>query len=75
MKLSDFLTAERLTSAEFAEQIGVSHKAVANWRRGARMPRPQVLTRIAAATRGQVTANDFLPPPEIVRPGLPAAAE
>lgn len=61
MKLADFLSDRKLTSAEFASMVGVSVKAVAKWRQGRRFPRAEVLERIHRATGGAVTANDFLP--------------
>lgn len=61
MKLASFLTSQKLTSAEFAEMVGVSAKAVTNWRQGNRFPRPEALDRIQRVTNGAVTAIDFLP--------------
>eukprot|EP01037_Dinobryon_pediforme_P020171 gene20171-20725_t len=62
MKINEFLKANNLTSAAFAERIGVSEKAVNNWRQGARVPRWDLLAKIHDVTNGAVTANDFLQP-------------
>ena len=59
MKLALYLTANKLTYAEFAKAVGASTFAVGKWARGDRLPRPDALSKIVAATRGQVTANDF----------------
>ncbi|MCO5092032.1 helix-turn-helix transcriptional regulator [Bosea sp. (in: a-proteobacteria)] len=59
MKLATYLTAQKLTHAEFAKAIGASTFAVGKWARGDRVPRPEAVAKIKAATQGQVTANDF----------------
>lgn len=59
MKLREYISAQRLTTAEFAKQAGASERAVIKWMRGERIPRPEMMARISAATKGKVTANDF----------------
>jgi len=62
MKLNDWLATREteISNSEFAERIGVSRQAVWRYRLGERMPRPDVISRIREATRGAVTANDFV---------------
>lgn len=61
MHLNDWLSNKTdLTNAEFAEAIGVSRQALWRYRLGERIPRPDVLTKIKRATKGAVTANDFV---------------
>lgn len=59
MTLDDWLTRTATKEEAFAAQIGTSQATVNRYRHGRRVPRPAVMARIAAATGGQVTANDF----------------
>ena len=59
MRLSQYLEANDLTLMEFAEKIGVSHQAVARYATGERIPRRNVMERIACVTKGLVQPNDF----------------
>jgi transcriptional regulator with XRE-family HTH domain len=84
MKLDDYLREHGLTSAEFAKLSGIMGKqSVHHYRHGLRFPTPANLRRIHDATKGAVTANDFLDqhiPPKAARRGgaakslLPEAA-
>lgn len=49
-----------LTAEQLGRAVGVTKWAVSGYERGRRYPRPITLERIAALTRGEVTANDFL---------------
>ncbi|MCX5571458.1 hypothetical protein [Kaistia nematophila] len=60
MKLADYLAAEKISHAAFADLIGVSQAAVTRYARGARFPHRVVLAKIKAATNGAVTFTDFL---------------
>lgn len=60
MRLSAYLAKHHLSYREFAELVGVSDEAVRRYVSGERFPMLDVLHRIAKATRGQVTANDFV---------------
>ncbi len=62
MKLSRFMSANKISDAELAASIGVSVGAVRKWRYGERTPRPAMLARIFEATNGAVSANDFMLP-------------
>ena len=58
MKLSDYMRANSLSRAEFAEKIEVSPEAVRRYLNG-RIPTSRVMEKIALATGCKVTANDF----------------
>jgi len=61
MKLSDYMRANRLTNAAFAEIIGsVGPSAVRKWRYGERYPRIEELVKIQQVTKGKVTPADFV---------------
>lgn len=62
MTLSDWLRQSRLSHDEFADRIGCDRSSVTRYVHGNRMPRPEVLRRIAEVTGGAVTANDFVAP-------------
>ena len=60
MKLSEFMAGQKIGDAEFARLIGVgSRMAVLRYRRGERIPRPDVMRRIVEVTQGQVGPADF----------------
>ncbi|MBP2228020.1 DNA-binding transcriptional regulator YdaS (Cro superfamily) [Azospirillum agricola] len=59
MTLDDWLTRTATKEEAFAALIGTSQAAVNRYRHGQRVPRPRVMARIAEATGGAVTANDF----------------
>lgn len=63
-QLEKYIADQRMTQAEFAEQVGCTQVSVSRWIAGVRMPRRGMLVRIIEATGGAVTANDFLPAPE-----------
>ncbi len=60
MKLEAYLTKNQKSIEEFAQEAGISAQAIYKYLRGERIPRKEFLTRMAAATGGEVTANDFL---------------
>lgn len=65
MKLSDFLTGNGVSPAEFAARIGVAEaKTVYRYLHGERIPSPEIMTRIWRETGGDVGPADFhdLPP-------------
>ena len=59
MRLLQYLSDGDLTYQAFAERIGVTQQAVARYASGERIPRREVMERIAYVTKGQVTPNDF----------------
>ena len=66
MRLADYLSANKLSAAEFAARIGVHRSTVSRWlepvREGGEVFRPSwdLLAKIRDATDGVVTANDFV---------------
>lgn len=60
MQLDDWLKAENLTEAAFAERIGVRQATVNRYRKGERYPDRRVMRRIMRETAGKVTPEDFL---------------
>lgn len=59
MKLSRYLTKHHIRSEDFANRIGMSVSSVEKYRRGVKIPRPDVVSRIRKATRGRVKAQDW----------------
>ena len=59
MRLRQYLSAHDISMAVFAERIGVSTQAVHRYLTGDRLPRPDVMMRIKAETRGAVQPNDW----------------
>lgn len=60
MKLAEYLEREGLTDAAFAALVRIDRSVVSRWRRGETRPDWCSLDRISAATRGEVTPNDFV---------------
>lgn len=60
MRLADYLSDHKIKDATFAAQIGVTRQAVGRYKFGERKPEWAILQRIAKATEGNVTPNDFL---------------
>ena len=61
MRLTQFLTEQRVPVPAFADRIGVSQAALYRYIAGARTPRRDVMQRIVAETAGAVQPNDFFP--------------
>lgn len=60
MKLSEYLSENNLTQADFARVVGESPQNIERYVNGKRKPSDEtVMQRIADATKGEVTANDF----------------
>jgi transcriptional regulator with XRE-family HTH domain len=62
MKLANFLSINGMSRAEFGKRILVHEDTVTRYLNKTRTPSPDVLSRIAKATAGAVTPNDFLLP-------------
>lgn len=73
MKLDEFLAVHSITERRFGCLIDVSQTSVNRYRSGHRVPRSSIMRRIAEATHGLVTPNDFFPPVE-APPTAPEAA-
>jgi DNA-binding transcriptional regulator YdaS (Cro superfamily) len=59
MDLRTWMSMNSVGSAALAVQLGVTVATISRWCAGRRHPRPADLRRIAEATGGKVTANDF----------------
>src|SRR5205807_3050901 len=62
MTLNDYLTANGLTDADFADLIRRDRTTVLRWRRGTTQPDWSGLQAVLNATGGAVKPNDFLEP-------------
>lgn len=60
MKLSDYLEAEGLTRAQFAERVPAHPVTVSKWCSLALRPSWPNMERIKTITGGKVTAGDFM---------------
>tara|TARA_R100000278_G_C5378899_1_gene131712 strand:+ start:186 stop:401 length:216 start_codon:yes stop_codon:yes gene_type:complete len=59
MRLKDYIKNQGLTYKEFADKLGTSHRNVAMWARGERLPRSLEAEKIFNATNNLVTGNDL----------------
>lgn len=59
MNLRTFLDDRKIAPARFAETIDVTPTALKRYLDGERVPRAEILERIANATGGSVQPNDF----------------
>ena len=62
MQLSTFLQVAGISRTEFARRLGVKYTTVYRWMTEGperRVPDPESMRRIFAASSGAVTANDF----------------
>jgi hypothetical protein len=59
MNLRRYIDEKKITPPAFARQIRVSAQAMHRYLDGARIPRPEILARIAEVTDGRVQPNDF----------------
>lgn len=65
MRLSDYLERHRMSGSEFAVRIGVSESTINRLiprpgKKQLRRPSWDLIEKIAAATGGAVTADDFM---------------
>lgn len=60
MRLHDWLLTEGVSASEFAAAAGFSAATVSRWLSGDRSPSLRACKAIARATRGRVTADDFM---------------
>ena len=59
MQLADYMTENGLRDDAIAKACGVDRSMVSRWRTRKTLPSPANMQRIATATAGHVTANDF----------------
>ncbi len=64
MKLDAYLQKTNKSIEELSQETGISAQAIYKYLRGERIPRKEFFTKLAEATGGQVTANDFLDLPQ-----------
>ena len=65
MQITDWLSKNTISDADFAARIGVSRQALWRYKSGERIPRPKILERIQLATGGKVKPADFFPTPKL----------
>ena len=63
MKLDQWLEANAMTEADFAERIGVSQPTISRIRRGVCKPSLDTIAKIEDYTKNKVTVDDFLGEP------------
>lgn len=73
MILRDYLDRHDIAVATFAQTVGVSVQALYRYIKHERMPRRAEMQRIASATDGEVTANDFYHAAMAARPAQATA--
>lgn len=59
MKLSAWLSEQKVSQQSFAAAIGSSQPQVARFAAGTRIPSRETMAEIVRVTNGSVTANDF----------------
>lgn len=59
MQITDWLTKNDISDADFAARVGVSRQALWRYKTGDRIPRRPILERIQSETGGQVQPADF----------------
>lgn len=65
MKITDWLTRNKISDADFAERIGVSRQALWRYKAGERIPKRGILDRIKDETGGDVQPADFFTDSEV----------
>ena len=60
MTLNDYMKNNGITDQGLAETLGVSRSAVTQYRLGDRMPRPEILVKLLAATNNEVGPVDLV---------------
>ncbi len=60
MTLGEYILTHAPNGADLARKVGVSQAAISRYANRKRVPRPDVMRRIAEVTGGAVTPNDFI---------------
>ena len=60
MTLNEWMKDNGFTDQKLSDKIGVSRSAITQYRSGARMPRPEIMLKLVAATDNQVGPLDLL---------------
>jgi transcriptional regulator with XRE-family HTH domain len=61
MDLRTYLDRHTQSLPAFADRLGISNQALHRYLNGERLPRPEIMERIARETGGQVRVQDFYP--------------
>jgi 3,4-dihydroxy 2-butanone 4-phosphate synthase/GTP cyclohydrolase II len=75
MRLAEYLEAKGIKKGDFAREIGVTAGWVTCLCDGSGWPSQDVAERIASATGGEVTPNDFMSSPPTSPDDIRATAE
>lgn len=59
MKLKTWMIKENVSREHLAKFLNTTVQAVGYYVNGQKIPRPETMAKIAAYTKGEVTANDF----------------
>lgn len=59
-KLREYRAAHGLTQSDLAERVGVKKATISRIENGERTPSMSLVSRICSATKGELTANDFM---------------
>jgi hypothetical protein len=60
MQIKEYLDGNDITAAQFARRINVLKQTFFKYVHGIAFPPPRILRLIAAETKGEVTADDFV---------------
>jgi len=60
MGLNEWMKDNGYTDQKMSEKIGVSRSTITQYRSGARMPRPEIMLKLVAATDNQVGPLDLM---------------
>lgn len=59
MKLKNFLDKESISIQQMANDLELPYEYIRRYVNENKIPRPETMAKIAAYTKGEVTANDF----------------
>lgn len=59
MTLNDYMKNNGLNDQKLADKVGVSRSAITQYRLGDRMPKPEILVKLIAATDNEVSPLDL----------------
>lgn len=59
MDFRTWLDKENISQQQVAKDLDISQVAVCYYVNGKKIPRPEMMAKIVAYTKGEVTANDF----------------
>ena len=59
MNIKRFRRMNEIRADKLCAELGIKRNTLSRYESGERFPRPDILLRILAVTKGQVTAEDF----------------